>query len=242
MTADRGGPQPRMYEEFAAWFHLLTAPHEYAEEAALYAELLDGAGEVHTVLELGSGGGNNASHLRSRFRMTLTDRSPAMLELSRTINPDCEHLVADLRTLRLDTRFDAVFLHDAVSYLCTEDDLVAGLRTAAHHLRPGGVVLVCPDDLRETFTPGTAHGGHDEGARGLRYLEWTWDPDPTDTTYVADYAFLLRDGDHIEVAHDRHVLGLFARERWLACFDRAGFTEVATHPGPEGTEVFLAVR
>ena len=231
-----------MYDEFAAWFHLLTAPHEYAEEAARYAELLDGAAEVHTVLELGSGAGNNASHLRSRYRMTLTDLSPAMLELSRTINPDCEHLVADLRSLRLDARFDAVFLHDAVDYLCTEEELIAGLRTAAYHLRPGGVALICPDHLRETFAPTTGHGGHDDGERGLRYLEWTWDPDPTDTTYVADYAFLVRDGDHVEVAHDRHVLGLFSRERWLDGFASAGFTEVETHPGPEGTEVFLAFR
>lgn len=39
---------------------------------------------------------------------------------------DCDHLVADLRTLRLDTRFDAVFVHDAVDYLRTEVDIHPG--------------------------------------------------------------------------------------------------------------------
>jgi len=34
-------------------------------------------GDVATVLELGSGGGNNASYLKHRFAMTLVDRSPA---------------------------------------------------------------------------------------------------------------------------------------------------------------------
>jgi hypothetical protein len=35
------------------------------------------------LLELGSGGGNNASHLKSRFQMLLVDRSPTMLQCCR---------------------------------------------------------------------------------------------------------------------------------------------------------------
>ena len=32
--------QPLMYTEIAAWFHLLTAPEDYAEEAAVYREVI----------------------------------------------------------------------------------------------------------------------------------------------------------------------------------------------------------
>jgi hypothetical protein len=46
-----------LYGELAGWFYLLTAPSDYAEEAAVYRRLLDAAGPVKTVLELGSGGG-----------------------------------------------------------------------------------------------------------------------------------------------------------------------------------------
>jgi hypothetical protein len=87
------------------------------------------------------------------------------------------------------------------------DDLRAAMTTAYDHLRPGGVALLCPDHLRDTFAPMTDHGGHDEGARGLRYLEWTWDPDPSDTTYTIDFAYLLRDGTDVRAVHDRHVCG-----------------------------------
>lgn len=67
-------------------------------------------------------------------------------------------------------------------------------------------------------------GGSDEGRRGLRYVEWTWDPDPTDNTYVVDYAFLMRDADGaVHVEHDRHLEGLFAREDWLRLLANAGF-------------------
>jgi hypothetical protein len=54
--------RPRLYGDLASWFHLLTSPEEYAEEAEIYRQLLVGAADesIRTVLELGCGGGNNA--------------------------------------------------------------------------------------------------------------------------------------------------------------------------------------
>jgi SAM-dependent methyltransferase len=187
--------QPRLYGELADWFHLLTAPEDYAEEADLYRRVLVEACDEppRTVLELGSGGGNNASHLKADFVLTLVDRSPQMLELSRSLNPECRHLVGDMRDVRLGEEFDAVFVHDSIDYITTEHDLAATVVTAAEHLRPGGVALFVPDFVRERFEPRTQHGGHDGEGRALRYLEWDWDPDPSDTTYVSDFAYLLRE-------------------------------------------------
>jgi SAM-dependent methyltransferase len=233
---------PKLYGELAGWFHVLTPPSEYAEEAAIYRRLLDGAADVRTVLELGSGGGNNASHLKAHYRMTLVDVAPEMVALSRGINPECEHLVGDMRTVRLDRQFDAVFIHDAIDYMVTLDDLRAALRTAHVHLRPGGVALFCPDHLKDTFRAGTEHGGTDEGMRGLRYLEWTWVPDPADSRCITDYAYLLREGEDVRVEHDRHVCGLFSREQWVETLGEVGFSEPQVRPGPDGIEVLVALR
>jgi len=81
--------QPRLYGELAGWFQLLTAPASYVEEADFYRRTLVEAcdGPPRTVLELGSGGGNNASHLKRHFELTLVDRSPQMLEVSRCSTP-----------------------------------------------------------------------------------------------------------------------------------------------------------
>lgn len=123
---------PRLYGELASWFHLLTAPEEYAEEAELYRRLItEGSDRTpETVLELGSGGGNNASHMKAHFKLTLVDRSPEMLDVSRALNPECEHVVGDMRTIRLGRVFDAVFVHDALAYVSTEPDLRAVIETA----------------------------------------------------------------------------------------------------------------
>ncbi len=234
---------PRLYRELAGWFHLLTAPHEYRDEAQYYGErILEAAScEVRTVLELGSGGGNNASHMKRRFTMTLSDLSPEMLALSQRINPELEHVHGDMRSLRIPgAQFDAVFVHDAASYLLSEDDVRAMAATAAFHCRPGGAVVVVPDHVRENFAPPyVERGGHDSpDGHGMRYLMWTTDPDPADSTYVTDFAYLLRDADGtVRVEHDRHVFGIFPESLWTAALHDAGF-DVTVQTDPWGARVF----
>jgi SAM-dependent methyltransferase len=237
------GETPILYGELAGWFHLLTAPEDYSEEAELYRGLLIDAceGSVRTVLELGSGGGNNASHLKAHFELTLVDRSSQMLELSRSLNPECRHLEGDMRTVRLGETFDAVFVHDAIAYITTEADLAATIATAREHCRPGGVALFVPDNVAERFEPRTKAGGHDGADRALRYVEWVWDPDPDDTTYLSDFAYLLRDeSGAVRCVQDRHVCGLFPRATWLELIDAAGF-RVTTQVAPDDPELPIEV-
>ena len=240
--------QPRLYTDLASWFHLLTAPAEYADAAAYAASVMREISSipVKTVLELGSGGGNIASHLKAQFQMTLTDLSPAMLELSSTINPECEHIQGDMRTLRLGVAFDAVFVYDAVMYLTEETELRAAMETAYVHCRPGGVAVFVPDHVRESFAPYTNQGGHDGPDRSLRYLEWAADPDPEDTTYTVDFAYLLRDASGVRVEHDRHIYGLFPEATWLRLLGDAGFEPRSlTDPNgaaPYGDRAFAGVR
>ncbi len=217
---------PRLYEDIAAWWPLISPPDEYAEEAGIYLHHLLAAadGTPRTALELGCGGGHNASHLKAHFDMTLVDLSPQMLAMSRKLNPECRHVEGDMRDVRLGRTFDCVFIHDAVDYMTTADDLRAALTTAWVHCQPGGGALFAPDHLRENFRPGTDCGGADGDDRSAHYLETCWDPDPSDTNITTDYAFLLRSADgSVEVIHDRHVTGLFSRAEWLRLLAEIGF-------------------
>ena len=246
------GSLPRLYTDLAQdWYHLLTAPEEYAEEADFYWGCFEqaAASPPRTLLELGSGGGNMASHYKRRGVIAiLTDLSPDMLALSRTINPELEHLQGDMRTLRLGRTFDAVLVHDAVMYMLTEDDLRQAIQTAWLHLNPGGVAVFAPDCVRETFCPKTDHGGHDGDGRALRYLMWTFDPDSADTTFVTDFTIVMREGtEPPRCMQDRHVEGLFGREDWLRLLAESGFTAtirplVHSEVEPGETEVFVAVK
>lgn len=246
-------PQPVLYTDLADWFHLLTAPEEYAEEAAFFlATITRALGAAPTsLLELGAGGGNNASHYKHHVpAVTLTDLSPSMLSLSRRINPELEHVTGDMRDLRLGRTFDAVFAHDAVDYLMTEDDLRRAFATAFVHLRPGGVAVFAPDHLAENFRSSHSAGGHDGAdGRALRYLEWTREPNPGGATYSVDFAYLLSEpGKPIRCVHDRHRHGLFPRATWLRLLAEAGFEAAHTLPfehsevEPDTMELFVAHR
>ncbi len=231
------------YRELADWWPLFSPPVHYLEEID---DLLPRLGPLPapgtaTLLELGCGGGSFAFHLRHQFALTLTDLSEGMLAQSRALNPEAEHIAGDMRSLRLHRRFDYVLLHDAVCYMTTIADLQAAITTAALHCRPGGTVIVLPDYVSETFASGTDHGGEDApDGRGLRYLEWRWDPDPSDNTYIVDYAFLLREANgEVRVEHDRHLEGLFPRALWQEAFRSAGLSATSAID-PFGRDVFIA--
>jgi SAM-dependent methyltransferase len=216
----------RLYGELAEWWPTFSVPEEYREEAAFFARALTEScdSRPRTVLELGSGGGNNASHLKARFAMTLVDLSPQMLAVSRALNPECEHLEGDIRTLRLGRKFDAVFVHDAICHMTTEVDLRAVMATAFEHCRPGGAALFAPDFVRETFIENTDHGGNDTDRGSVRFLQWTTDPEPSDTAYFVDFAILIRDREgNMRVEHDRHTYGLFSRAEWRRLLRGVGF-------------------
>lgn len=203
----------KLYNELAIdWYQLLTPLSEYKEEAGLYYQILEERLKPppSTILELGSGAGHNAYYMKQWYKLTLSDISEDMLVISKNLNPECEHHLGDMKTLRLNETFDAVFIHDAIMYMISEDELELALLTAFIHCKAGGMVLITPDYVKEHFNMLTDHGGSDENGRGLRYLEWMQDPDPNDCTYTVDYAYLMRDADgSIRMEHDHHVEGLF---------------------------------
>lgn len=224
-AASRGDAvKPKLYWELAPWFHLLTTPKSYAGEARwVRRALLERRPEAPpTMLELGAGGGNNALHLKKHFAMTLTDLSPRMLALSRTINPELEHVVGDMRTLRLKRTFDFVFVHDAVCYMTTERDLARAMKTAFVHCKPGGVTLFQPDDIAETFRATRERGGHRDGDRALSYELSTHLTGRTGAT--ARFAVKLKNGKRgARTIVDEHEIGVFPRATWIKLLRETGF-------------------
>lgn len=240
--------QPLLYGDLVLWYRLIDPVDDHAEEAAAIQVAIERAVEPRpeTLLELGAGAGHNAFHLKRRFRCTLNDLSEAMLGLSRDLNPDCEHELGDMRTLRLGRQFDAVLIHDAIMYLTNEGDVRAAAETAFAHTRPGGAAVFAPDAVRETFQEGSETFSAQDGVRSMRGLDWSMDPDPTDDTFVTEYVFLLREGDVVSLVHDRHIEGLFSIETWRRILMGVG-CDVATFKRPvddhgETDEIFICRR
>ena len=250
-----GAGQPgeyRLYRELADWWPLISPPHEYAQEAAYLAAVLSStaAVPVREVLDLGSGGGHVAAHIKGRFDLTLVDISADMLAVSRRLNPECRHLRGDMRTARLPRAFDAVLVHDAVDYVTGRRDLARVIETAFAHCRPGGIAVFVPDYVKDDFRDltGAGGGGTDPAGRRATFTERTWDPDPSDDWVQAEYEFTLRGADGaVEVIRETHRLGAFGRDTWLRLLAGAGFVPGAglagrAAPGRAPDHLFLGHR
>jgi SAM-dependent methyltransferase len=253
MTGPAG--EYRLYRDLAEWWPLISPPEEYADEAAYVAAVFrSAAAPPREVLDLGSGGGHMAMHLKDQCDLTLVDISPDMLAVSGRLNPQCAHLRGDMRTVRLGRVFDAVLVHDAVDYVTCEPDLRQVIETAFAHCRPGGLAVFVPDYTAETFHPasGGGGGGQDAAGRQASFREWAWDPDPDDDWIRVEYEFVLRDADGtVQVAREAHRLGAFSRRVWLRLLAETGFELYAgfepeagraTGPGPRPGNLLIGRR
>jgi len=190
----------------------------------------------HKLLELGVGGGHNLSHLTADFECTAMDLSPDMLVLSQGLNPGVEHHVGDMRNIRLEQTFDAMLVHDAVSYLLTVQDLEETFATAAAHLRPGGVLMVAPDWVQETFPDGWVYTwDRQQGDIEVNIQEVMVDPDPADTQVESTYTYTIKKDGETTIEVDTHVTGLFPLNTWADLMGQAGFSvQVRALPPNEG--------
>ncbi len=237
----------RMYYELAHLWTLISAPEEYAAEAAYWRDALRdklGPGRHH-ILELGVGGGNNLSHLTGEFDATAIDISKEMLSNSVSLNPGVEHQVGDMRSVRLGRTFDAVIIHDAISYMLTEHDLSQTFATARAHLGEGGVFITAPDWYLETFPATTSVSSTIKRRNGaeLCFVELLHDPDPSDMTVESVFLYMFKEAGDVRVEEDRHTTGLFPLRTWLSLIAEASFS-VEQRPYPvheDGHEAYLLV-
>jgi SAM-dependent methyltransferase len=136
-------------DSYASTYDAVYAEKDYESECDLVERLLREYSDVpaRAVLDLGCGTGGHALPLAARgYEVVGVDRSEAMLELARlkavSVASSATFRHGDLRDVRIDRAFDAVLILFAVlGYQTGNDDVLAALRTAHAHLRPGGLLL-----------------------------------------------------------------------------------------------------
>ena len=220
----------RLYDDLAWLWPIWGSAEEYADYCNHVARLMREHAQipVNSLLNIGCGGGKNVFNLKRHYDVTGLDLSSRMLELAKDLNPECEFVQGDMRTFFLQQMFDAVLVDDAVSYMASRVDLRATFEAAWRHLCPGGVMVVCPDDTKETFvqnqtvvTP--AVGKRNPADVEVVFVENSYDPDPDDDHYEETIVYLIREGGKLRVETDRHILGLFALDVWRETLAEVGF-------------------
>lgn len=145
-----------------------------------------------------------------------------MLRVARHRLPGVRVWRADMRTLDLGRRFDAVVcLFSAIGYVTNPDDLRETWRRIAVHLTPGGVAVVDgwvrPQAWIEGARPMVGVAA-DEGRVVVRMDHGSRDGDITTLTM----RYLVGTVDGIEDFVERHVMRLVDDDEHLAAMRAAG--------------------
>ena len=220
----------RLYNDLAWLWPIWGSVEEYADYCEHVVRLIRGHAQisVHSLLNVGCGGGKNVFNLKPHFNVTGLDLSPRMLELAQDLNPECGFVHGDMRSFSLQQRFDAVLVDDAVAYMTSTADLRATFTAAWRHLRPGGIMVVSPDDTKETFVQNhtvvtSAAVKRKPANLDVVFVENCYDPDPDDDHYEGMLVYLIREDGKLRVETDHHVIGLFTLDVWRETLTDVGF-------------------
>ncbi|MFZ4857329.1 MAG: class I SAM-dependent DNA methyltransferase [Desulfuromonadaceae bacterium] len=133
-----------VFRDYSNYYNLLYKDKDYAGEAEYIQRLISchhrGA---ETVLDLGCGTGRHDLLLAGMgYRVSGVDQSEEMLAVAGSHDSVCRFHHGDIRSVRLDEKFDVVVsLFHVMSYQVTTEDLRAALATAKAHLNPNGIFI-----------------------------------------------------------------------------------------------------
>ena len=226
MKTSSGKDEQRLYGDLAWIWPIISPVEDYIEETELFSKLIREHSKikVKALLHLGCGGGHNDYTFKKHFKVTSLDISEDMLSLAKKLNPEVNYKYGDMRTIRLEERFDAVTILDSINYIRTIEDLLRTFITTYEHLKPGGVFLTFVEQIAEKFKENiTKYSTHSQGNVEITFIENYYDPDPTDTSYEATFIYLIRVGGKLEVHTDCHLCGIFKLETWHELLKAIGF-------------------
>lgn len=186
---------------------------------------------ARSLLDVACGTGGHLRHLANWYEVTGVDLEPDMLAEARRHLPKTPLVEADMRSFRLDKRFNAVIcLSSAVGHLSTVEDLATAVATMTLHLAPGGLLIVDGWVLPQ-FWLGTVathiDTAEDESIKVARVLQTRR---VGDITHLADHSLIATEAG-VEYVMTEHEMRLFAREEYEQAFRAAGLS-VETQDSP----------
>ena len=216
---------------------------DYQAEAATIEALVRAhkRSDGTTLLDVACGTGVHLHYLKKAFEVEGLDRSAEMLALARERVPEVVLHLGDMADFDVGRRFDVVTcMFSSIAYVQTVEKLQATVRNFAHHLKPGGVLILEPWYPPEQYTPDTIHFRHvDRPETKLARVNLTRLEAGLSVVY---FHYLVADRGRVEYFWERHALGLFSHEDYVEAFRSGNLTLVQVNSGPAGRGLYVGTR
>lgn len=227
-----------MYRELAEHYDRIYSGKDYAGESARLAEVIrEHAPQARSLLDVACGTGGHLAFLRKEFACEGADLSEEMIALARRKVPGVPLHTADMESLALGKKFDAVTcLFSAVGHLITVDRLNRAIERMSQHAAPGGVVAVEPWITPEKWIVGRV--GMDTFESEDAKLARISVSEPVERGRLV-FEYLVGAGTGISHIKDEHRMGWFTHREYLEAFTKARLAVSHDEHGLSGRGLYI---
>ncbi len=232
------------YKEFAKYYDLLYSDLEYEKSSKRIIKLFSeyNKSKGNKLLDVACGTGTHISYLKSEFNCTGIDLSEPMLKQARKKSLDCEFKVGDMKSFKLNKKFDVVTcLFNSINNLGAGKELETTINNFYNHLKKGGLLITEffheKEDFVNKFNHLRTYNG--ENIKIARIGEFKSKND----FILANIHYLISEkGKKIKKTEDVHKLMIFPKEQILSTMKEAGFQTKYLKKGFYGKGLFLGIK
>ena len=230
-----------MYQKSAVYYDAIYSFKNYQKEADKIHQLIQQhkRSSGRTLLDVACGTGGHLAFLRQHYEVEGLDVNPDMLKIARPKHPDMRFHQGEMASFNLNRKFDAIIcLFSSIGYVKTKQRLRQTIQNMAHHLQPGGVLIIEPWFAPDGFIPGTVHG------------LWVDKPDlkiarinislVKDNLSIMEMHHLIGTPEAVEHFVERHEMALFTHEEYLETFRAANLIVTHEREGLTGRGLYIA--
>ena len=233
-----------MYSQSAEFYDAVYGSvYDYSSAASKVLALIhDRVGNRPvSLLDVACGTGVYLAQFEGKVQGAGLDLSPAMLAIAQARLPDVPFHRGDMADFNFEREFDVVTcLGSSIGYVLTIPRLEQTVANLARHTRPSGIVVVEP-----WLTPGV----WDSGRVSMRCVDG---PEVKIAQLTVsgqrggistlDIHYLVGSTSSVDQFDERHDLGLFTHDEYLAAFRAAGLEVTHDPVGLFGRGLYIGMR
>jgi ubiquinone/menaquinone biosynthesis C-methylase UbiE len=195
----------------------------------------------NSLLEVACGTGLHASIFQKYYMVEGLDLDTEMLTVASHKNPDITFHQADMIDFALNKQFDVITcLFSSIGYVKTKARLEQAIQNMAHHLVPGGVLMVEPWFTPEQWKTGRVSALFvDQPDIKISRMNIS-EADGKLSFFVFHYMVATPQG--VEYFTERHELGLFIHEEYMEAFHKTGLEVTHDPEGLDGRGLYLGMK